>query len=142
MSRWLRNFRVQRCAIGLALWGVIAFMAVIDQPPKLWICIFHRLSGLPCPSCGMTRALFAAAHFKFREAFAWHPIGPMLFAAAIVALLIFAIESAIGRSLIPIGEREIKVMLISFVVCMLLCWIIRICIIFGLRVPLPIYGMV
>jgi hypothetical protein len=32
------------------------------------ICQFHRLTGLNCPSCGMTRAFYALLHGKFTVA--------------------------------------------------------------------------
>lgn len=32
------------------------------------VCQFHRLTGLNCPSCGMTRALYALLHGDFSTA--------------------------------------------------------------------------
>ncbi len=32
------------------------------------VCQFHRLTGLNCPSCGMTRALYALLHGNFSTA--------------------------------------------------------------------------
>jgi hypothetical protein len=32
------------------------------------VCQFHRLTGLNCPGCGMTRALYALLHAKFMRA--------------------------------------------------------------------------
>ncbi|MEY4917283.1 MAG: hypothetical protein RL616_1196 [Verrucomicrobiota bacterium] len=32
------------------------------------ICQFHKLTGLDCPGCGMTRALYALLHGKFSAA--------------------------------------------------------------------------
>ena len=31
-------------------------------------CVFHQLTGLYCPGCGMTRALHALVHFDFLRA--------------------------------------------------------------------------
>jgi hypothetical protein len=36
--------------------------------------------GLPCPGCGITRALGHATHGLFREAFAFHAIWPLVLA--------------------------------------------------------------
>lgn len=32
-------------------------------------CLFHKLSHLYCPGCGITRCLFSIIHLKFNEAF-------------------------------------------------------------------------
>lgn len=142
MQKWFLSFRVQRLIIALSLLGAIACMAAFNQPPKLWQCIFHRFSGLPCPSCGMTRALFAAAHGRFKEAFAWHPMGVALFAIAIGSAIVLLLEAAMGRRLVTVRERWLRAAFIMFMLCLLLCWVIRLCIIFGAKMPLPIYGLV
>lgn len=35
-------------------------------------CIFLSLTGLPCPGCGMTRALLSAVTLNFKSAFSYH----------------------------------------------------------------------
>ncbi len=37
-------------------------------------CMFRRITGVPCPGCGMTRACFAAMRFDFKQAFYYHPL--------------------------------------------------------------------
>ena len=52
------------------------------------ICPFRRLTGLPCPSCGLTRSWQAAAHLRLRDSFGYHPLGAVtLMGAALLALL-------------------------------------------------------
>lgn len=58
------------------------------------ICPFHNLSGLPCPGCGLTRSFVCLAHGQISMAFEFHPLGPLLFGAA----LFLIINSLIGRS--------------------------------------------
>lgn len=37
-------------------------------------CPFYRLSGTPCPGCGMTRAFLFALQLDFKSAFRMHPL--------------------------------------------------------------------
>lgn len=36
-------------------------------------CIFHKITGLYCPGCGITRCLNAIIHMKFYQAFRFNP---------------------------------------------------------------------
>lgn len=37
-------------------------------------CIFRKVTGIPCPGCGMTRAHLAALRLDFQSAFFYHPL--------------------------------------------------------------------
>jgi hypothetical protein len=54
-------------------------------------CPIHRATGLPCPGCGMTRAMAMVSHGKFAQAFSLHPfvvlVWPLMALVAITALL-------------------------------------------------------
>lgn len=39
-----------------------------------WPCLFRRLTGLPCVSCGMSRAWLAALRLDFPAALGYHPM--------------------------------------------------------------------
>lgn len=49
------------------------------------LCLSRRLFHLPCPACGVTRALFLLAKGEWWAAFALHPFAPLV-AAEVVAL--------------------------------------------------------
>ena len=46
------------------------------------ICLVRRMTGRPCPACGMTRSWQATTHGRLGEGFALHPLGPLAAAAA------------------------------------------------------------
>jgi hypothetical protein len=50
------------------------------------VCLFRRLTGRPCPTCGLTRSWSAATRLDVRESTAWHPLGiPALVGAVVLA---------------------------------------------------------
>src|SRR5262249_22632307 len=42
-------------------------------------CLFFALTGLPCPSCGLTTSFTWLVHGHLWKAFVAHPFGPLLF---------------------------------------------------------------
>jgi hypothetical protein len=54
--------------------------------PWLPDCVFHRLSGLHCPGCGMTRAASAFLHGNPVAAFRFNPVGVVLLPLAMLGL--------------------------------------------------------
>ena len=65
----------------------LALLAAAVLPPRLVsegpvLCPFRRATGLPCPTCGLTRSWTSLAHLRVRDAFAYHPLGPVTFVGA------------------------------------------------------------
>ncbi len=48
-------------------------------------CIFRRISGLPCPSCGTVHSIISILHGNFRKALSDNPLG---YAGILVAAII------------------------------------------------------
>ena len=61
------------------------------------LCPLHRVTGRPCPTCGMTRSVVAAAHGELRAAVGFHAFGP--------ALLVGLAGLAAGLG--PVADRRI-----------------------------------
>jgi Protein of unknown function (DUF2752) len=51
------------------------------------ICPFRRVTGLPCPACGLTRSWQAAAHLRLGESLGYHPLGAATFLGAVAIAL-------------------------------------------------------
>jgi Protein of unknown function (DUF2752) len=64
-------------------------------------CLLHRVTGIPCLLCGMTRSMAATAHGRLAEAFRLHLLGPPLFAVLLLGILALVIEKSIGRPILP-----------------------------------------
>lgn len=60
--------------IALVVIGI--YTAVSEKPANevtLIPCIFHSVTDVPCPGCGMTRACLALTHGHFTKAWGYHP---------------------------------------------------------------------
>lgn len=58
----------------LVMGGIIAYwlQPYVEQAPTL--CLFHVVTGKPCPTCGMTRATCALVHGEWAKAMHYHPL--------------------------------------------------------------------
>ena len=52
------------------------------------LCVFHITTGLPCPGCGMTRAIVCCCHGRFADSIGYHPLGLIVFAWIVVAAVL------------------------------------------------------
>jgi hypothetical protein len=57
-------------------------------------CPLALMTGMPCPGCGITRAFCFATHGRFREAFEYHAIWPLIL-AYFVFLWIYQIATSV-----------------------------------------------
>jgi hypothetical protein len=105
----------------LAAWAVLAWWT----PPAsdTWtLCAFRRVTGHPCPTCGMTRSLAALAKGDWRASLALHPLG---LAFALQLALVWAaagVMLARGKS---IGERRLFALALADGVAFGIVWVLR-----------------
>ncbi|MDY6833846.1 MAG: DUF2752 domain-containing protein [Chloroflexota bacterium] len=64
----------------------ISFVFSSDGLPQVTICAFNRITGLPCPGCGLTRAFCAISHGQFAQAWDLNPFSYPLYASALLVL--------------------------------------------------------
>ncbi|HEY8739439.1 MAG TPA: DUF2752 domain-containing protein [Candidatus Dormibacteraeota bacterium] len=75
--------------------GGATLLATAWVLPELWAhgiqpipqCLFYQVTGIPCPFCGGTRSFAAIAHGNLGAAAHVFPIGPLMFAALVVAVV-------------------------------------------------------
>jgi hypothetical protein len=76
-----------------------------------WVCAFRSQTGLPCPTCGMTRSLALALHGEWLRAWHMSPGGPALaagLAAAAMALLGLGVTEWLGMAQPPRTEKYLR----------------------------------
>ena len=79
-----------------AIVPVLLFAAFVVPPPATHagpllglpsFCLFYRITGWPCPGCGLTRSCVCFAHGRWAESVAFHPLGPPTFLVLALLLL-------------------------------------------------------
>jgi hypothetical protein len=64
-------------SLGLGtLLGIAFFLVEPGTAPSL--CVFRRVTNLPCPGCGMTRAVGFLLHGELLKSIRMHPFAPVL----------------------------------------------------------------
>ncbi len=58
--------------------GLVFAVATAASRLGLVLCPFRLATHLPCPGCGMTRAMLALCHADLRTALVAHPLSPFL----------------------------------------------------------------
>jgi len=90
ITGWLVGIVLTTAALGVAATVFFFNPATHRFYP---VCQFHRLTGLNCPGCGMTRALYALAHGHWAAALRDNA----LFLSVLAALLLRGIWMAANR---------------------------------------------
>jgi hypothetical protein len=89
-----------RVAVGGAAAAVLAaayvYGPLAERGPVL--CPMHALLGLPCPSCGLTRAFCRLARLDVWAALSFHALSVPLFAVALALPVVCAYELLRGRT--------------------------------------------
>jgi len=113
-------------ATGLGLVALAVSLSLWDPQaaPGPTFCLFKRLTGLACPGCGLTRAAALAAHGRWRDSLAAHPLLPVLAAAAAAAWLLWGERVWTGRRrLVPAHSALAVALAAALVVVWLVRWL-------------------
>lgn len=83
-------------AAGGYLWlGYTLFQGSSGGPG---VCLIKEVTGVPCPSCGTTRAIEALAHGNLQASFLLNPFGLLVFALMMVIPVWVVVDLLTGRT--------------------------------------------
>jgi hypothetical protein len=69
-KEWFPSFGVELIVFSMVFLFAILAITPDDIPAgKYLVCYFREITGLDCPSCGLTRGFIALCHANFAEAF-------------------------------------------------------------------------
>ncbi|GAA3695730.1 DUF2752 domain-containing protein [Gordonia hankookensis] len=89
-------------ALGLA---TVLGPQVVDRGPTL--CPFLRITGLPCPACGLTRSWVALGHGDLASAFSFNAFGPLSMVVVTVVTVVAIGSLVTGRPALTRLQRTL-----------------------------------
>jgi hypothetical protein len=92
---------------GTLLLPLLAFDWV-TAPGSLVLCPLRAVTGIPCPSCGLTRALAHLWRGHWADAIHFHPFVPLVFLLILALAFMLAFELVTHKSIIgnPLKNRR------------------------------------
>ena len=100
--------------VGAAVWMMLRHHTQVD------LCLFRRLTGYPCPTCGSTRGVLHILQGDIPAAWAFNPL---LFTVLAVAGALLAVRVAFGRAVrIRLTRGEQRIAWIVGTALLLLNW--------------------
>ena len=121
--------------------GVLALWALAVAPALLGLqqCVFARLLHIPCPGCGLTRAMHLLLEGRIDASLRMHPLAIPL-VAAVAALALSTVTAALTRGspfdlTRTVHGRAALVFLALAYGASLGLWVLRFCGAFGGPVP-------
>lgn len=86
-QHWIPPWAVVVVFIYLILVGLYEWMASTMQVEAVSTCLFRRITGQPCPTCGTTRMVLALSNGEVHQAIRHNPLMFFLLVLAVVWLL-------------------------------------------------------
>ena len=117
----------------LVAWLSYTRMYAVLRPlhATLPACPFLAVTGHPCPLCGGTRSFAAMWRGDVVGAFHYHPLGPLLFAGALLGVAVLAGLLLAGRT-VRIGMEVEKRVYVAGLAVLVAVWAARLALL-----PLP-----
>jgi len=111
----------------LILFSFLVFPFLTDHGRTATRCAFHELTGLSCPTCGMSRSLWAWTHLEVREAFIMHLFGPVVYTTAVILFFLVLGQLLAGRKIRPdsLQRKRIGKLLFVFLEAWVFYWFLR-----------------
>ncbi len=75
IERWIRWGILAIAAVPIVIASLFGLGIQLPLPP----CPIRAITGIPCPTCGMTRSFLAIVHGDLGHALSEHVFGPLLF---------------------------------------------------------------
>jgi hypothetical protein len=80
----------------------------VTSPQSVVLCPLRAVTAIPCPSCGLTRALAHLERGHWAEALKFHPFSPLIFVLALALIILLLLELVLHKGIIsnPLKNRR------------------------------------
>lgn len=92
-------------------------------------CLFLNITGIPCPSCGMTRAYVSLFKGDLSQAFYYHPLFLMPIAVIFIT-----------QDRIMANKKLFNGLIVSLIILLFIVYIIRMILLFPEKEPLTFFS--
>ena len=112
-------------AMALALGSVLLASRFLEPPRAINVCLFNLVTGLPCMTCGLTRAFHAISLGNLRDALAYHPLSLFLYGLAVWHLLVAVLRLLGWRTRLLRTPHPVRAMVAGTLGLLFFSWIPR-----------------
>ncbi len=111
--------------VGAAGAAGVALLALWTPPSdaSATFCLTRRVLGLPCPGCGLTRAVSHLLHGEWARALSLHPLAPLAAADALAGWAVWGL-SLHGLAAAP-SARAVRAILLAQLAVFIALWLGR-----------------
>ena len=85
------------CAAGYA-WLFFSLARELSEKKAVGVCLLKQATGVPCPSCGSTRAALSLLHGNFMQSLLINPFGVIIVAIMLIAPIWIFVDIASRKS--------------------------------------------
>ena len=112
--------------LGIDRWRTDLLPAAVSESGT--ICLMRNLTGLPCPTCGMTRSFCALGRGEVGRAIDLHPLGPALYALLAFVMVRSGLIAVSGRMRWPAAARVLIWSIPVLAGAAVVAWVVRLAI--------------
>ncbi len=111
------------CGVALVAAGLALRAWTPVSDPAHALCALRRVAGVPCATCGLTRALVLLARGEWHASFALHPMAVVLAAQLAAGWLVWGV--ALARRWRAMPDRWLPHAVAANAAALLLLWLAR-----------------
>ncbi len=106
----------------IIFFAILGILSIISYILGFSICIFYNITGVYCPSCGMTRAFVSLLNLDFKSAFMYNPM--------FILVPLSLIPIFIDQFFFKIKKSTLNKYFFTLIIILLVTWIIRLALYF------------